>query len=99
LRIYIDIGHPAHVHYFKNFINTVKSNGHSVYITSRDRYPCFELLNNIGQDYYNRGTGKNSIFGKIYYTILADFKIIWMQIIKFHKTIKSKMFFTKFFFE
>jgi len=27
MKILIDIGHPAHVHYFRNFIKMMESNG------------------------------------------------------------------------
>ena len=36
MKIFLDIGHPAHVHYFKNFIMEIKNEGHKVLITARN---------------------------------------------------------------
>ncbi|MDD1696935.1 MAG: DUF354 domain-containing protein, partial [Methanoregula sp.] len=33
----IDIGHPAHVHFFKYLIRNMEKNGHVVKITARDK--------------------------------------------------------------
>jgi uncharacterized protein len=44
MKIFIDIGHPAHVHYFKNFIAVVQKNGHKVLVTARDRECIHQLL-------------------------------------------------------
>ena len=32
MRILFDIGHPAHVHYFKNLIELLKKNGNQILI-------------------------------------------------------------------
>lgn len=37
MKIFIDIGHPAHVHYFKIFIWLMHKNGHSIFISVRER--------------------------------------------------------------
>ena len=44
MKILIDIGHPAHVHYFKHFIWTMREKGHTIYITSRNKEVAFSLL-------------------------------------------------------
>ncbi|MFW5804449.1 MAG: DUF354 domain-containing protein, partial [bacterium] len=35
MKILIDIGHPAHVHYFKNFITKMSQKGHSFIVIAR----------------------------------------------------------------
>ena len=67
MKILIDIGHPAHVHYFKNFIWIMQKNGHEFCITARNKEVALELLDNYGLNYIERGKGANSILGKILY--------------------------------
>lgn len=45
MRILIEIGHPAHVHFFKNAINIWKTNGHELLVVSRDKEMTNYLLN------------------------------------------------------
>lgn len=49
--ILVDIGHPAHVHLFKNLIWSLKKKGHEVHITARDKEIVLQLLNNYKFDY------------------------------------------------
>ena len=44
MKTLIDIGHPAHVHFFRQPIRLLKQNGHNVIITSRDNEVALELL-------------------------------------------------------
>lgn len=48
LRILVDIGHPAHVHFFKNALWNLEKEGHKVMVTSRDKDVVIELLNAYG---------------------------------------------------
>jgi predicted glycosyltransferase len=48
LRVVIDIGHPAHVHFFKNTIWNLEKKGHKVMVVSRDKDVVVELLNAYG---------------------------------------------------
>jgi predicted glycosyltransferase len=72
MRIFIDIGHPAHVHYFRNFIKIMKNKGNTFFITARDKDIVFELLKAYHIIYHSRGRGSNSRFGKILYMFKAD---------------------------
>lgn len=47
MKFLIDINHPAHVHYFKNFIRIMEAHGHKVKVTNRDSMMINQLL-----DYY-----------------------------------------------
>jgi hypothetical protein len=44
MRVLIDILHPAHVHFFRNFYAEMESRGHEVCITARDKDRSVELL-------------------------------------------------------
>ena len=37
LKIFVDIGHPAHVHYFRNFIKLMQDKGHEFFVSARDK--------------------------------------------------------------
>lgn len=86
MRIFIDIGHPAHVHYFKNFIKIMESKGHTFFVSARDRSIIFYLLDQYKICYYNRGKGRDGLIGKLYYMILTDLKLI-TKAIKFRPDI------------
>lgn len=47
LRILIDIGHPAHVHFFKNPIRLLQEDGHEILVTSRDKECALDLLDGL----------------------------------------------------
>jgi predicted glycosyltransferase len=76
MKIFIDIGHPAHVHYIKNFIFKMKQNGHSIFITARDKEVVFSLLDYYSIPYVKRGSGKNSLIGKLWYMVKADIVLL-----------------------
>ncbi len=75
MKIFIDIGHPAHVHYFRNFIKVMESKGHKFFISARDKEVTHSLLNHYQIVYTSRGKGKNGLMGKFFYLIEADYKI------------------------
>ena len=72
MKIFIDIGHPAHVHYFRNFISIMKSKGHQFLITARDKEVAHNLLRAHNLAFINRGQGKNRLIDKFLYIFQAD---------------------------
>lgn len=48
MRVLIDIGHPAHVHFFKNPIQLLTDAGHEILVTSRDKEMALGLLDGLG---------------------------------------------------
>ena len=86
MRILIDIGHPAHVHYFKNFIKIMESKGHTFFVSARDRSIIFKLLEKFKIPYYNRGKGRDGVLGKLFYMLAADIKLV-IKALKFKPTI------------
>ena len=67
MNILIDIGHPAHVHYFRNFISEMQKKGHSFLITARDKEMTHDLLNKFKLPFVNRGKGGNGLVAKLLY--------------------------------
>lgn len=82
MKILIDIGHPAHVHYFKNFYKLMSEKGHEFLITARKKEVSHELLNSYGIPFIDRGTGSNSMAGKFGYLPKANW-ILFKQALRF----------------
>jgi len=76
LKIFIDIGHPAHVHYFRNFIKIMEQNGHEFCITARDKEVAHSLLSHYKIAYFNRGKRYSGFFMKFINIFIADFIIL-----------------------
>jgi uncharacterized protein len=76
MKILIDIGHPAHVHYFRNFIKIMQGKGHKFCVIARNKECTIELLKNYGIKFFSRGTGSNSLVGKFFYMVFADIFIL-----------------------
>ncbi len=47
MNLLFDIGHPAHVHFFRYPIQTLKANGHNIIVTSRLKEFTLELLDEM----------------------------------------------------
>lgn len=76
MKILIDIGHPAHVHYFRNIIKIMQAKGHEFHVIARDREVIFKLLRAYNIEFINRGKGSNSFFGKLFYMFKADLLLL-----------------------
>lgn len=82
MRLLIDIGHPAHVHYFKNLIKIMKNKGHNFLVISRNKEIAQYLLNKYEIPYYSRGKGSKNLIGKLGYMVKADY-LIFRQALSF----------------
>lgn len=51
MRILIQIAHPAHVHFYKNFIWEMEKKGHQIRIITKNREICIKLLVAYGFDF------------------------------------------------
>ena len=76
MKILIDIGHPAHVHYFRNLIKEMEERGHKFLVTAREREFTHQLLEKNKINYISRGKGSNSTAGKILYLFKGDFSLL-----------------------
>lgn len=75
-KILIDIGHPAHVHFFKNFIWEMEKRGHEFLITARRKESAFELLNYYGFEFIDLGVNKKGLFNKALGLASNDLKLL-----------------------
>ncbi|HOX36241.1 MAG TPA: DUF354 domain-containing protein [Methanoregulaceae archaeon] len=62
MKILIDMGHPAHVHLFKNFIWEMEKHGHEIKVTARDKEVTRQLLDGYGIPYETVGKPSGGIF-------------------------------------
>lgn len=84
MKILFDIGHPAHVHLFKNFINYLKNNSYQTIVAATNKDITVFLLN-----YYNIEHIKfNQPAGKLLKSVIQLLK----RDIEFYKLNKSNKF-------
>ncbi|MCC5940158.1 MAG: DUF354 domain-containing protein [Balneolaceae bacterium] len=69
MRILFDIGHPAHVHYFRNLIQLQKNQGDQIYLLARDKDITLELLEAYKIPYISKGKGGKRFSDRSMYTI------------------------------
>jgi uncharacterized protein len=86
MRILIDIGHPAHVHLFKNFAWEMQKKGHQIFFTCREKEYEIQLLTYYDFDYKSFGKKYTSTFGKLFGLIEFDIKE-FIQSLKFEPNI------------
>lgn len=75
MKILVDIGHPAHVHFFKNMIWKLEENGHEILITSRDKDVSLKLLDIYRLKYKCVGKYRKNIILKIIDLLKIDYNI------------------------
>ena len=79
MKILIDIGHPGHVHLFKNFAHVFSEQGHKVIFTVREKEHEIELLNFEKLPFVRTGRHYSSIFGKIAGFIIINLRILFIS--------------------
>jgi len=76
MNILIDIGHPAHIHLFKNFAWRMQEKGDKILYTCRDKECILQLMNVYGFTYVNFGKHYSSILGKIFGLIKNELQML-----------------------
>ncbi|MDR2887497.1 MAG: DUF354 domain-containing protein [Bacteroidales bacterium] len=64
MKILIDIGHPAHVHLYRNFYMEMAGRGHEILVTVKDIPIAKKLLNLYDMPFIETGRRGGSIIGK-----------------------------------
>jgi predicted glycosyltransferase len=72
MKILIDIGHPGHVHLFKNFTWEMQKKGHEILFTCRDKEFETYLLNHYGFNYKSFGKKYKKLIGKLFGLVKFD---------------------------
>lgn len=80
MNILIDIGHPAHIHLFKNFAWSMLGKGDKILFTCRDKECILQLMNVYGFTYVNFGKHYSRILGKIFGLIKNELQMLSVAI-------------------
>lgn len=75
MRILFNIGHPAHVHLFKNLIWELNRRGHQCKITTIAKDVSLQLLDAYGFGYVVVGESKPTLFSKAMEMLLIDLRL------------------------
>jgi predicted glycosyltransferase len=65
MRVLVDILHPAHVHFFRNFTAEMGRRGHEVMITARNKDRSVELLDRFGLPYEHISDQRSGAVGMV----------------------------------
>lgn len=76
MNILVHIGHPGHVHLFRNPIRTWMQNGHRVLIAIRDRPPIAELLHAYGLESHVASKPRPGIAGRMRELVEHDVAVL-----------------------
>jgi predicted glycosyltransferase len=76
MKVLFDMGHPAHVHFFKNTILNLKEHGHEVKITARNKEMTLALLKVYGLAYEDRGEIYTGMLNKAVAMLKIDWKLL-----------------------
>ena len=74
MKILIDIGHPGHVHFFRNFMKIAEKKGHEFKVVARERECVLDLLRYYKIPFVKR-KGYKSLFGKIKGLFTINYKL------------------------
>lgn len=90
MRVLIDIGHPASVHFFSNFAKQMEKRGHTILFTIREKDVVKELMDYYNFKYISFGKTPENMIKKMFNILTYSFKILAISI-KF----KPDLFFTR----
>ena len=75
MNILIDIGHPAHVHYYRNLAGLLTSRGHQVYWSIKDLPVIKHLLDHYGFQYETLSKKSDGLTGKLFKQLHFTYKL------------------------
>jgi len=76
LRVLFNIGHPAHVHLFKNVIWALEKEGYDIKITARDKEIVLHLLDAYGFEYDVISKKGSGLLGLTKEMIIRDYNLL-----------------------
>ena len=76
MKILITIGHPAHIHYFKNAANNLTKNGYQVLFFIRDKECIVDLMKSSDFNYICYGKGGSNMLSKLIKMPITDIKLL-----------------------
>ena len=82
MKVIFDIGHPAHVHVFRNLAKEMEKKNHEVLFTCRDKEHILALLKSYGFTFINFGKPFKTRLSKLAGLFVYDYKML-RTILKF----------------
>ncbi|MDD1657528.1 MAG: DUF354 domain-containing protein [Methanomicrobiales archaeon] len=76
MRIVVDIGHPAHVHVMRNFIQAMEGRGHQVLVTATRKDVAIDLLERYRIPHHNLGQPAGGLLSKLLYLPVSDYRML-----------------------
>jgi len=76
MKLLVDINHPAHVHFFKNFSRAMTARGHHILFTAREKDVAVDLLKENALDFISLGKHYKKLTGKLLGMAKYDFMMI-----------------------
>lgn len=76
MKILIDIGHPAHVHYYRNLVKELEKNGCRVFWTVKDIPVAKRLLDHYGFQYMVLPKKADGLVGKVFKQLYYDITLL-----------------------
>lgn len=76
MRVSIEVGHPGHVHYWKNVYWGLQGRGHEARIYARDKEICLPILEALGIPYTPIGRNQPDLFRKAVGVLSGDW-LLW----------------------
>jgi predicted glycosyltransferase len=80
MKIIIDIGHPAHVHLFKYFAREMRTKGHTILFTARDKENEIYLLKKYQFPYKSFGKHYKSTSGKVFGLVKFNLQMLYYSL-------------------
>ena len=75
MKVLFDIGHPAHVHFFKNTIRILLDQGHDISVVTKDKEITIDLLKKYGINHITLGKPGKGLWGKAKALFFFDWKL------------------------
>lgn len=76
MRISVEVGHPAHVHYWRNAIRLFEQHGHEVVVFAREKEITVELLRAYGLDFRIVGRSRRGVARKFLGIARDDLQVL-----------------------
>lgn len=76
MKILVDIGHPGHVHLFRNLIQKLKKKRNKVIVTVKDISIAKKLLQKYKIESIDIGKKKDAIIRKAFYQLIYNYKLL-----------------------
>ncbi|MDX9697331.1 MAG: DUF354 domain-containing protein [Bacteroidales bacterium] len=75
MNIFIDTGHPVHIHFFNPIAKKLEKNGHAVFFAIREKDCSLQLAKSYQLNFISKGKGSYSLFLKPIYLVWSVYKL------------------------